>query len=496
MVALLLLLGLGVYFMVPNPLRNEVASVPDVAPVTASDTTTQATPQTQAATAPAAPVIAQTDAAPAAVSEGGVPEKVEEEEVQIASDTEGDAVQNDTAEDIADADTAEDPGPEAGPAAILPSFDLVRVDPAGGAVIAGKAAPGAKVRLIADGEMLFETLADPGGKFVALFDLPPSATPRSLTIEADGEGGAVLASIGTVLIAPTLPVAVAEAETTEPATPDAQVAEPADVPADEVASDTKVEAAVRDEQLAAVSPEPQSDTPLSSTPVIVQSDGVALPTPNIDTQSAALDASLAPSPADPETAGFPRLAAPNTQPESPAIVLADEDGIRLLQPAAQPAAPVGDSPEVVTNLVIDTITYNSEGDVALGGRGAATSFARIYVNDRVIQTVPIEADGTWAAPLPEIDAGVYRLRIDEVTADGDVTSRVETPFQREEPKLAIQALQRPNAVTVQEGFTLWAIAEDRLGAGIEYVRVYEANRDLIRDPDLIYPGQVFAIPEG
>jgi nucleoid-associated protein YgaU len=49
---------------------------------------------------------------------------------------------------------------------------------------------------------------------------------------------------------------------------------------------------------------------------------------------------------------------------------------------------------------------------------------------------------------------------------------------------------------VQPGFTLWAIARDRFGAGDQYVRVYEANRDLIRDPDLIYPGQVFALPEG
>ena len=29
-----------------------------------------------------------------------------------------------------------------------------------------------------------------------------------------------------------------------------------------------------------------------------------------------------------------------------------------------------------------------------------------------------------------------------------------------------------------------------------YVQVFEANRDKIRDPDLIYPGQVFAVPEG
>ncbi len=52
----------------------------------------------------------------------------------------------------------------------------------------------------------------------------------------------------------------------------------------------------------------------------------------------------------------------------------------------------------------------------------------------------------------------------------------------------------PVTVTVQPGFTLWGIAEGQLGDGIRYVQVFEANKDKIRDPDLIYPGQVFTIP--
>ena len=48
--------------------------------------------------------------------------------------------------------------------------------------------------------------------------------------------------------------------------------------------------------------------------------------------------------------------------------------------------------------------------------------------------------------------------------------------------------------TVQPGNTLWAIARERYGEGIMYVMVFEANRDRIRNPDLIYPGQVFVLP--
>ena len=96
-----------------------------------------------------------------------------------------------------------------------------------------------------------------------------------------------------------------------------------------------------------------------------------------------------------------------------------------------------------------------------------------------------------------MESGVYRLRIDEVAADGSVTSRVETPFKREAPEVvAGTATTAPaGSVTVQPGSTLWAIARDRYGEGLLYVRVFEANRDLIRDPDLIYPGQVFALPD-
>ncbi|MDT8327844.1 MAG: peptidoglycan-binding protein, partial [Roseovarius sp.] len=40
-----------------------------------------------------------------------------------------------------------------------------------------------------------------------------------------------------------------------------------------------------------------------------------------------------------------------------------------------------------------------------------------------------------------------------------------------------------------------AISRAFYGDGVMYVRVFEANRDRIRDPDLIYPGQVFALPQ-
>jgi len=48
--------------------------------------------------------------------------------------------------------------------------------------------------------------------------------------------------------------------------------------------------------------------------------------------------------------------------------------------------------------------------------------------------------------------------------------------------------------TVQKGDSLWKIAERHYGDGSQWRRIYEANRDQIKDPDLIHPGQTFAIP--
>lgn len=49
--------------------------------------------------------------------------------------------------------------------------------------------------------------------------------------------------------------------------------------------------------------------------------------------------------------------------------------------------------------------------------------------------------------------------------------------------------------TVVQGGCLWNIAKARYGSGIDYIKIYEANRDVIGDnPDLIYPGTVFVLP--
>jgi nucleoid-associated protein YgaU len=52
-----------------------------------------------------------------------------------------------------------------------------------------------------------------------------------------------------------------------------------------------------------------------------------------------------------------------------------------------------------------------------------------------------------------------------------------------------------HAVIIRRGDTLWQISRRVYGRGIRYTTIYLANKDQIRDPHWIWPGQIFAVPE-
>jgi nucleoid-associated protein YgaU len=187
------------------------------------------------------------------------------------------------------------------------------------------------------------------------------------------------------------------------------------------------------------------------------------------------------------------LAPPVTPLEPPVLLLADQSGVSVLQAPGLESAP--------ENVSIDSITYDATGEVLLSGRGTSDGFVRVYVDNTEITTTEI-TEGNWKTDLPNVDKGVYTLRVDQLNAEGQVVSRSETPFQREDaaaiaaanPEVVPESRNEIKVMTVQPGNTLWAIARDEWGDGALYVRMFQANSDRIRNPDLIYPGQVFTIP--
>ena len=321
-----------------------------------------------------------------------------------------------------------------------PRFDVVRVDGEGLATVALTAPAGSKVALRVDGAEVAQGLADTGGQFATLFTLAPSDAVRVLSLMAILADGTEVAGVETVALAPVAApeVAVAEAQTPDPA------------------------------------PQP-----------------------------------------------------------APAALLILPEGVEVLQP---PAAM--DPPEAPVGLQIDAISYGAAGEVVIGGRGAPEALVRLYLDAVAAADVTTDKDGRWQVTLADVAAGLHVLRADQIDAAGKVLARFETPFQRDVPatepvaeaapvaevkvdaeKVAVvqepapapaeapQSAAAPAAdtapvpaaapitITVQPGLTLWAIARENFGDGVMYVQVFEANRDKIKDPDLIYPGQVFTVPK-
>ena len=181
----------------------------------------------------------------------------------------------------------------------------------------------------------------------------------------------------------------------------------------------------------------------------------------------------------------------DTNAFQPKVVIANSDGVKVIQ----------DDKRSDDELALDSIAYDPVGNVTVGGRSNPSGLVRFYINNEAVSATKTNEAGYWEADLSDIIPGTYTLRIDELSLKGDVISRLESPFKREDRERLANLIApstspvRINIVTVQPGNTLWAIARKRYGDGLLYVQVFEANRDKIKNPDLIYPGQLFDLPD-
>ncbi|WP_422367559.1 Ig-like domain-containing protein [Pelagibius sp.] len=292
-----------------------------------------------------------------------------------------------------------------------PTFDVVRVEPSGDTVIAGRAAPDSEVKVTSAGGATVGTAkADGSGAWAIVSEQPLAPGSHEIGIEAKTPDGQKQLSENLVVVMVPEPKAPA-AGPSNAVTPSGAAGQ---------SSDQQGAARVAD------------DTPV-----------LAVLTPREGGASKVL-------------------------PQGPAEGIAEG------------------------GLVLDSVDYNEEGRAILGGRAAPGAEMLVYLNNRPIGEAVAGADGRWQlTPASPILEGLHSLRVDQVNADGTVVARVETPFSREAPKLA---QDDEGYVIVQPGNSLWRIARRSYGEGLQYTVIYQANAEQIRDPDLIYPGQVFTLP--
>jgi nucleoid-associated protein YgaU len=298
----------------------------------------------------------------------------------------------------------------------VPTFDVARVEPSGDAVIAGRAAPGATVELLRNGEPHDRAVADQSGQFVMVVPRLPSGT-YDLTLRARQPDGKQITS----------------------------------------------------KQSVAVVLEPQAtDRPV-----------VALMTP-----------------------------------DKPTVVL------------SQPGSA---KPGAASAVVVEAVEVDAGGKFHVSGQARPNTAVRLYLNDALVASVTSGADGRFAVTINEgVRPGSYRVRLDEVEANsGKVSARAEVPFnvpdkvvtgsvaeaaasKRSEsggPQLAAAGgtgvsggssstvvVPRVSTTTVSRGDSLWRLSQLTYGAGTRYAVIYKANKEQIRNPNMIYPGQIFVMP--
>lgn len=149
--------------------------------------------------------------------------------------------------------------------------------------------------------------------------------------------------------------------------------------------------------------------------------------------------------------------------------------------------------EVGESLSVDTIDYGDGGDPIIAGRSLPRVDVRLYLDGEFIGNMRAGDDGRWQLALSgrALSPGEHLIRVDQTIGDGQVQLRIEQPFETGE---AIDPATAEGGVFVRPGNTLWQIARQLYGSGVRYTVIFRENSEQIRDPDLIYPGQMFRIP--
>jgi nucleoid-associated protein YgaU len=340
---------------------------------------------------------------------------------------------------------------------LAPSFDLVRVEPDGESVIAGRAAPGATIELLRGDQVHARAAADASGLFAIVPPpLPPGSHQVALqSIAPDGTRQRSAQSVTVVITdAKTRPLVTL----TAPDMPTVVLSNP--------------------EPPTKVAEEPKPETKAAEA-----------------------------KPAEPQPAQ------PGPQQQA----------------GVAPPAPPG---QTAARAEIKIVTVEAEeGKLFVSGLSSPGATVRLYLNESLIAPGGAGGDGKVSFSIASgVKPGDYRIRLDDVDpVSGQVRSRAEVGFNvpvqvasmRPQAPASPQGGNPPaqpsrevasalpegqmasagtivipniNTAIVSRGDNLWRISQRVYGKGLRYTVIYGANQEQIRNPDLIYPGQVFVLP--
>jgi nucleoid-associated protein YgaU len=214
---------------------------------------------------------------------------------------------------------------------------------------------------------------------------------------------------------------------------------------------------------------------------------------------------------------------------SAALAAAQAEASAVAAGLATPPRSPPDADESVP--IFDIARIERTGDAVIAGRAAPGSTVELLRNGERHDRAVVNQSGQFVMVPPRLPAGNYELTLRSRQPDGkeatskqsvvvaldDATSssgalgssQAQQPSQLGVSKLpfataaAVPTDEGPQAAAVvpkvgttvvSRGDSLWRISRVTYGSGMRYAVVYKANQNQIRNPDRIYPGQVFVLP--
>ena len=144
------------------------------------------------------------------------------------------------------------------------------------------------------------------------------------------------------------------------------------------------------------------------------------------------------------------------------------------------------------DLTFDSLSYSDEGMLKLSGKARPGAKVEAYVDGKMVGEATVGDDGFWNMILDKpVNPGDYILRFHQIENESIISS-IETPITQSD----LSELDLGDRTyVVQPGNSLWRISRRYYGRGTLYTIIFAKNNDQIDNPHLIYPGQIFKIPE-
>lgn len=435
-----------------------------------------------------------------------------------------------------------------------PSFDVVGVEPTGETVVAGRSEAGAIVALTANGEVVGKTIANPAGEWTIILDEPLKPGDYDVALEVHDQGGEQLSTSdervaisipdggkqqplvvlnspdgpSNILQKPEAPVAVAEApkaeETVVAAAPTSEAA--GDTPSSSPSENVSAEAggsegaapAAAETAVSAAASSTDADTASNETAAADTQQQTAESGSQASEQTAEVAATSTASETEATTAPAETTTAAATDTPASSGDAAPTDTNQQVAAASQGETSAsaetgteGGNPPVTVEAV-----ESEENKVYVAGTAEPGSSVRVYVGDDYQGEATANSSGRWLLEGDKsVAEGNVEVRADMIAEDGkSVDARAAVTFEKQQDEQIVltkvvasgtsgsadgdgaDVKKALPVVIIRKGDNLWRISRRLYGDGIRYTTIYQANKGQIRDPDLIYPGQVFLTPEG